>query len=369
MKRYVRVLRANNHMAHSRSGGGRSTSLGNRFRDKDSTVSWMPESQTLFAFSRGVTVAKSANCCVRLHLALGDQLLIMPIAMSDQLLTLLLRHCRKEPPRTGLLYASKNLKAMLERRKWVWLPGRRRGCRVASPGQFLERLPWFRAWLSRARGGPAKKTRYSAKAHSACHSSFKSKTSSLFARLAKRVRIKSAVVVLDDFCDGIDPKLRTMKHLTEAGVAAKRVHVANPGLPQYLEAKRSGATTSNATLEVALQSEWRRLRSGAAYLDTCSGSEDYVVDLIESVLRGANKRYILGFTLLGRGASRGSRKAAQDASITSRLARIDSVLRKRAFVKIGKSDNDAVHAYSGGRSVVTTSFYERGFKRRACDAM
>ena len=318
------------------------------------------------------TFKQCCSCCIWQSSYLNSKIYglqlsrLLVMAKQDDLLGLLLRHCPKEPPRTGMLYSSKNLKAMLDSRKWVWLPGRRRGVSVKYPGQFLVRLPWFRAWLNRARPGP-KRTRYSAKAHSACHAAFKAKTSTIFAKLAKRVRIKSAVIVLDDFDEGKDAKLRTLYHLCKAGIPAKRVHVANPGVPQYLEAKRARAKATNSTLEVALRNDWLCLRSGAAYLDTCSGSEDYVLKLIESVLAGANKRYVLAFTILGRGASKGSRNAAPDASITSRLARIDSVLRQRAFYKVGRSDNDAVHAFSGGRTLVVTSFYERGLQRpRRC---
>jgi len=282
---------------------------------------------------------------------------------KDALLSLLVRHCKYKAPKHGALYSNKNLMSMLQSRKWAWLPGRRRGVAVSSPSQYLALLPWFRVWIRRAQRYPGK-TMYSAKAHTQCHTAFKIKTSSLFAKKVRQLRSKSAIIVLDDFDHEQGGTLRTLAHLKQAGICTKQMYVANPGYAQCQAAQRMQAKAANSTLEAALNNEWQDLRSRAAYLDTCSGSEAYVLSLIDAVLKRANYRFVLGYTLLGRGVSRGvsrgRREDWEDMSITSRLARIDHALRRHGFIKIGRSDQDALHAYSGGPSLVVTAFYERG---------
>ena len=229
---------------------------------------------------------------------------------------------------------------------------------MKSPGSFIKKLPWFRRWISAANGGV--KTQYSAQMHSLHHTRFKEKTSLLFARLAKRVRARSSsMFVLDDFAPSSSSVLRTQQHLLRAGVKGSRICIANPGSLQCAASHKSGAVTICGKLEDALQGELKDKRSCAAYLDTCSGSAEYIADLIRACLRNANKRYVLAFTMLGRGPRcRGGANAAETSSVTARLSQLDYVLVQNGFSKIGKSDVDAVFAYSGGNMVIT-SFYHR----------
>ena len=201
----------------------------------------------------------------------------------DDLLSQLVQHCPDRPPQSRQLYGrqKRNLKAALDSRKWVWIPGRRKGVRVKSPGSFIKKLPWFRRWISAANGGV--KTQYSAQMHSLHHTRFKEKTSLLFARLAKRVRARSSsMFVLDDFAPSSSSVLRTQQHLLRAGVKGSRICIANPGSLQCAASHKSGAVTICGKLEDALQGELKDKRSCAAYLDTCSGSAEYIADLIRA---------------------------------------------------------------------------------------
>ena len=278
----------------------------------------------------------------------------------DAFLGTLLRNCPRSVPKTNALYGKNrlNLKAMLEARKWAWLPGRRRGVIVGTPNDYF-RLPWFAPWIKKARGG-SRCTRYSANAHTRVHNTFKTKTSALFARLAGRVRISSNIFVLDDFAE-CSANLRTLTHLRCAGVDAARIYVANPSNRHCVAAGRAKAFWSHSTLQEALSKEWKNVASGGAYLDTCSGDDEYITALMRAVLHRANHRFILAFTMLGRGAKGKPRTDDDgDPSITSRLGRCDSFLRAHGFVRFGRADKDAVFAFSGGKSVVVTSFYQRG---------
>jgi hypothetical protein len=289
------------------------------------------------------------------------------MAEGDELLSLLLRHSRKALPATGVKYAGRDLKNMLDARKWNWIPGRRRGVKVPNPGKYLIKLPWFRGWICKA---TKKKigTQYSARAHTQHHERFKDHTSKLFARRAKRV--SSGIVVLDDFCAEQKRGLRTLAHLKGEKIDPRRVYIPNPGSRQCAAARGVRAHAAQKTLEDAFGSEWEYVGTGAAYLDTCSGSWRYVADLIDAVLRNSNKRYVLAFTILGRGvrradkvkdvtASEESASGPASACLVGRLSSLDSHVRNYGFCKIGKSDLDAVHPYDGGSQAVTV-IYERG---------
>lgn len=274
--------------------------------------------------------------------------------VQDTVWKLLCKHCPTEPPKSNLRYGGFNLKQMLESRKGAFIPGRRSKVVVNQPSLYFK-LPWFRKWLNNSRC--KRSTRgYSATAHTIHHTAFKNKTSSLFAKLVKKQRVKSSIFVLDDF-DQSQRRLRTVHHLSAMNISKTRLCVANPGFPQYQEALRAGCQTSNKKLEHALDNEWKNVQSSAAYLDTCSGSHHYISELIEKVLLKANKRYILAFTLLGRGCRRFS-CPDEDLSITSRLAKLDRVLRRHGFSKYGKDDEEATFVYSG-KSMVVTVLYQR----------
>ena len=272
---------------------------------------------------------------------------------KDRLLCSLRRHCLQRLPVTGRLYGGENLKALLDARKWNWIPGRRRGVKVQRPGGYYQKLPWFREWIRRARGDG--KTMYSAKAHNAHHASFKDCVSKTFAKRASKRN--GVIFALDDFDEG-GVRLRTLGDLAKAGTKRKRVHIANPNSKLCQAARRQGAQAVQSSLQDALASEWKGLKSGAAYLDTCSGSWEYVADLLEGVLAKSNRRYLLAFTLLSRAQKR--KTQAQDeaspACLVSRLAALDRTLVAKGFSKIGNDDSEAVFSYAGK---VVTVFYER----------
>ena len=282
------------------------------------------------------------------------------MATRDDFLSLLLRHSRKALPTTGVKYGGKDLKTMLDARKWNWIPGTRRGTKVCNKGEYFKRLPWFRAWIERATG--KSRTLYSASAHTRHHELFKEHTSKLFAKRAKRVH--SGIIVLDDFSGKRGHGLRTLGHLKNEKIKPRRIFIPNTGRRQCEAAQRARANSFHGLLEEALENDWADVKTGAAYLDTCSGSWKYVAGLIDSVLENANKRFFLAFTLLGRGVARADNTKESEniitdtKSIVGRLATIDMHLRKKGFYKIGKSDEEAVKSYPG-KSLPVTVFYER----------
>ena len=98
-------------------------------------------------------------------------------------------------------------------------------------------------------------------------------------------------------------------------------------------------------LEEAACREWSGLRSSAAYLDTCSGSSNYIIKVVDSIVSQATWRYVIGVTLLGRGNS----AEANEGCITARLVALDAYMVRQGFRKIGRSDRDAVSRTVAGR--------------------
>jgi hypothetical protein len=142
------------------------------------------------------------------------------------------------------------------------------GIKVSNPGKYLDKLPRFRVWIRNAT--TKKGTQYSAKAHSQNHERFKDYTSKLFVNRAKHV--SSGIVVLVDF--GAERKcgLRTLTHLKGEPIDPRRIYIPNPGSWQCGTARGARTLPAQKTLEDAFGSGWKNVGTGAAYLDTCSGS-------------------------------------------------------------------------------------------------
>jgi hypothetical protein len=230
--------------------------------------------------------------------------------------------------------------------------------KVRKPALYPKCLPWFRPWI-RKRGknssAPGCCT-YSAKSHQKHHEDFKDKMSELFASQAKQVAAETGnVFVLDDFSKHV-AQLRSLRALKRKRIESNRVYMANPGARQCAAAAQQGANAVKMKLEDALGKCWKGIASRAVYLDTCSGSSDYIQQLMVPLLARASHKYRLAFTILGRTSQRYDPE--HPSCLISRLSSLDAFLVKRGFRKIGKSDQDAVFPYTGGSRVITI-FYRR----------
>lgn len=222
------------------------------------------------------------------------------------------------------------LKDQLESVRDNWFTGRtaRVKLSIAQKRAFMQKLPWLhsyirelreyrkkrtnndairqgcRAWCTKYLRKAAKDatTTYSSISFTQDHETFKDDTSQAFAKQVKRKVSDANWIVLDDFPKKSRRDLRTLTAMKKAGLAVRKyAYMCNPGRKQIEAAERMDIKgIAQMTCEDAMQSVWKKIKFGAAYLDLCAGTVDYVMKVVDAVMMNTKRQCVLGVTITSR---------------------------------------------------------------------
>lgn len=254
---------------------------------------------------------------------------------------------------TALPWITPYVQALREKRS------KRRGCNASSAA--ASSAASCRAWRKRklvaAAVSSATKSAlssYSTVNFTEDHEEFKELTSAAFARAVKAKVSKSRWVVLDDFSKKSKQRLRTLSVMKSAGLDVnRRAFLCNPGERQVMVALKSGMQgVARMKCEDAMQTVCKRMKFGAAYLDLCAGSAQYVSAVLSAVMEKSTKQFVVGVTITGRDRT--------GECMSTRLKRLTAMLEQQHGMKplavSEQGEERHVLRYRGGSSVVTMYF-------------